>query len=345
MNFFNQKNKNMRDDVYENNGDYGNNPSHKNNPSPLKFLQIASIIIIVAVIASLIFGSAYQVGEQEQAVILTFGKPTGVQTSGLHFKIPYVQRIVKVETTVKGLAIGYQKDSLEYVEDESLMITGDYNFVNVDFFVEYKVSDPIKALYSSSNPVSILKNVCQSSIRTVIGQTNVDDVLTSGKTEIQAKTKEIVLEKMAEFDIGIQVLSISIQDAEPPTQEVMAAFKAVETAKQSKETAINNANKYKNEELPAARAEADKILQSALADKEKRINEAKGQVARFNSMYAEYVKYPEITKKRMFYEVMENIMPDLKVIIDNGDGTTQKFLPLAPFNNVDNTNNVNGGDY
>lgn len=344
MNFFNQKNNNMRDDVYESNEDNSNKSSNKKNPSPLKFLQMASIIIGLAIIASLVFGSAYQVGEQEQAVILTFGKPTGVQTSGLHFKIPYVQRIVKVETTVKGLAIGYQQDSLEYVEDESLMITGDYNFVNVDFFVEYKVSDPTKALYSSANPISILKNLCQSSIRTVIGQTNVDDVLTSGKAEIQAKTKEIVLAKMAEFDIGIQLISISIQDAEPPTQEVLSAFKAVETAKQSKETAINNANKYKNEELPAARAKADKILQSALADKEKRINEAKGQVARFNSMYAEYVKYPEITKKRMFYEVMENIMPDLKVIIDDGNGTTQKFLPLAPFNDT-TQNTTNGGDF
>ena len=117
------------------------------------------------------------------------------------------------------------------------------------------------------------------------------------------------------------------------TTEVITAFKEVETAKQGKETALNNANKYRNEQIPEARAEADKILQDAQAQKESRINEAEGQVARFNSMYEEYIKYPTITKQRMFYETMEDVMPDMKIIIQGGEsGQIQQLLPLEPFN-------------
>ncbi len=318
--------KNSDFDPY--NGDQNASPRKMSSGSASRLITIIGLILVILIIA---FNSSYQVKEQEQAIILTFGQPTGIASSGLHFKIPFVQEIRKVDTTIKGLTIGYNQDSGDSVESESLMITGDYNFINIDFFIEYKVSDPIKALYASQNPISILKNICQSSIRTIIGSSNVDDVLTTGKAEIQAKTKEYVLEKLAMHDIGIQIINITIQDAEPPTEEVMEAFKQVETAKQSKETAINNANKYRNEKLPAARAEIDKIIQDAEATKARRINEAIGQVARFNKMYEEYIKFPEITKKRMFFETMEEIMPGLEVIIDNGDGTTQKVLPLKSF--------------
>jgi len=125
-------------------------------------------------------------------------------------------------------------------------------------------------------------------------------------------------------------VNITIQDAEPPTVEVMEAFKAVETAKQGKETAINNANKYRNEELPAAEAQVDQITKEAESTRQARINEAEGQVARFNAMYQEYKKNPLITKQRMFYEAMEDILPDLKVIIDNSKGGVEKILPIEP---------------
>ena len=141
----------------------------------------------------------------------------------------------------------------------------------------------------------------------------------------------MILEKLEDYDIGIQLINITIQDAEPPTTEVSNAFKEVETAKQGKETALNNANKYRNEQIPNAEAKSDEILQNAEAAKQERINEANGQVARFNAMYEEYVKYPEVTKKRMFYEAMENVLPDIKVIIESADGTTSTVLPLDSF--------------
>ena len=141
----------------------------------------------------------------------------------------------------------------------------------------------------------------------------------------------MILDKLEDYDIGIQLVNITIQDATPPTAEVENAFKEVETAKQGKETALNNANKYRNEQIPNAEAEADKILQDAEARKQERINEADGQAARFNSMYQEYAKYPEVTKKRMFYEAMENILPDVKVVIQSKDGSTNTVLPLDSF--------------
>lgn len=301
------------------------------NDDVRKILKVVRVAVLVIVVVVLGFNCYYTIGEQEQAVVTTFGKPTTVSESGLHLKIPFVQKVTKVDTTIKGFAIGYDMTTNVAKETESLMITSDYNFVNVDFFVEYKVSDPIKALYASENPILILKSVTQGCIRSVIGTTDVDSVITTGKSEIQANIKSMIIAQLEDQDIGIQLVNISIQDAEPPTEEVKEAFKAVETAKQGKETALNNANKYRNEKLPSAEAQVDQIIKEAESTKEARINEAKGQAARFNSLYEEYIKYPLITKQRMYYEAMQDILPDLEVIIDSGDGNVQKILPLDSF--------------
>ncbi|MFG6327454.1 MAG: FtsH protease activity modulator HflK [Lachnospiraceae bacterium] len=302
-------------------------------PERIKKAAIWIAIAIGAVI--LIFNSTYQVREQEQAVVLTFGNAKTVSQSGLHFKIPFIQQVEKVDTTIKGISIGYNIDTGETVDDEALMITSDYNFVNVDFFLEYQVSDPVLTLYASENPEEILKNIAQSCIRTVVGNSEVDSVLTTGKSEIQAKIKEMISTRLDEQKLGIYLVNITMQDAEPPTTEVMEAFKAVETAKQGKETAINNANKYKNEKMPEAQAKVDQIKQSAEGERQERVNEANGQVARFEQLYAEYIKYPEVTKLRMFYEAMEELLPNMEIIIDTGNGTgVQKILPLDSFANI-----------
>ncbi len=293
--------------------------------------KLAGIVITILVILILLFNSAYQIREQEQAVLTTFGNAKAVTEPGLHFKIPFIQKVRKVNTTIQGFPIGYSLETDVTNEAESLMITSDYNFVNVDFFVEYRFSDPVKALYNSADPVGILKNISQSSIRSIIGSYPVDDVLTTGKNEIQAAIKAEIISRLDEQDLGVQLVNITIQDSEPPITQVMEAFKAVETAKQGKETALNNANKYKNEQLPLAKAQADGIRKEAEAQKTKRINEATAQVARFNAMYEEYAKNPTITKQRMFYEAMEEILPELKVIIESPDSDMQTFYPVESF--------------
>lgn len=293
--------------------------------------KFAGIFIVLIIAAYLLVGSIYSLRENEYAVITTFGVPDVVEESGIHLKLPYIQRMAKVPKTINGFPIGFDAESDEYNDRESFMITRDYNFVNVDFYVEYRVTDPVRYLYASENPVEILKNLTQSYIRDTIGLYDVDSVITTGKNEIQASIKEKIVSRLEEEDIGIQLVNITIQDAEPPTQEVINAFKNVENAKQGKETSINKANQKRNEDIPAARALADETLKTAQAQAEERVNEAKGQVARLNELYAEYQKYPLITKQRMFYETMEEILPDMKVIIERSDGSTQTMLPLESF--------------
>lgn len=295
-----------------------------------KTVVIALVVLLAAV---LIMDSFYTLKEDQYAVITTFGKPTMVSASGLQPKIPLVQRVTKVPKSIQGFPLGYRSDSSVEVEDESLMITYDYNFVNVDFYVEYRVTDPIKYLYNSQNPVGILKMLCQSYIRDTIGLYDIDSVITTGKSEIQAAIKEKVTSRLEAEDIGLQLTNITIQDAEPPTYEVQQAFTAVETAKQSADTAVNNAKKYANEVIPAAEADADEVIKQAEAYKQSRINEASGQAARFTELYNEYEKYPLITKERLFYEAMEDVLPGMKLFILDESTGTQTALPLDSFAN------------
>ena len=304
-----------------------------------KGAKAAKIIILLLVLAVLAGNSYYSIQEEEQAVVCTFGSPKAVTMPGLHFKVPFIQNVTKVNTTIQGFPIGYRQDEGEDEED-ALMITSDYNFIYVDFYAEYRVTDPVKYLYASESPVDILKNLTQSYIRDTIGLYDVDSVITTGKNEIQASIKEKIVSRLESEDIGIQLVNITIQDAEPPTSEVVDAFKNVENAKQGKETSINRANQKRNEDIPAARAQADETMRTAEAQAQERVNEAKGQTARLNELYAEFQKYPLITKQRMFYETMEEILPDMKVIIEKSDGTTQTMLPLESFADFGNGNSA-----
>lgn len=312
----------------------GSDAVKKNVKMPdLKPLRpIAAVVAVLAVIACIAFSSYYNVNEQENAVVTMFGDVIRTDTAGLHFKLPLIQRVHKVDITTHGTGIGYNvnNDGQSFASDsDGLMITKDFNFINIDFYMEYKVTDPVAYLYNSQEPEQILKNIALASIRSTVINYNVDDAITTGKTQIQSEVKEKIAEELKEQNIGLSIVNITVQDAEPPTEQIIQAFKAVETAKQGKDTAVNNANKYKNEQVPAAEAEADRILQNAEASKAARIAEAEGQVARFDAMYQQYRLNPLITKQRMFYETMEDVLPDLKVIIT--DGTTETMLPLDSF--------------
>lgn len=309
---------------------YDQPSGQKKNPIPHIGKGAAALVVILAVMY-LLLGSIYSLKENEYAVVTTFGVPTVVEEPGIHLKVPFIQEMDRVPKTINGFPIGYNPVTGDSVDKESFMITRDYNFVNVDFYVEYRVTEPVKWLYASEDPVGILKNLTQSYIRDTIGLYDVDSVITTGKSEIQASIKDKIITRLEQEDIGVQLVNITIQDAEPPTEEVIAAFKNVENAKQGKETSINRANQKRNEDIPAARASVDETIKTAQATAEERMNEARGQVARLNELYAEYQKYPLITKQRMFYETMEEILPDMKVIIEKSDGSTQTMLPLESF--------------
>ncbi len=310
--------------------------SQNNEKSKKSIKTIVALVIVMIIAFSLLSTMWYTVNDKQQAVVTTFGKVTDVTGPGIHLKLPFgIQNATIVDTeTRQKIEIGYRTmpdGTTETITGESKMISGDYNIVNVDFFVEYKISDPVKYLYNSEQPGEILKNLAQSEIRNVVSSYDVDKILTTGKNEIQTKIKESLVSELAEYDLGLVISDTKIQDSEPPTIEVNEAFKEVETAKQDKETAINIAEAYEKAQLPLAQAEADKLLQNAEFLKQDRINQAKQQVAMFNAMYSQYVLNPKVTIKRMYFEAIEGIFPDVKVYIDASDGTTQKLLPLESF--------------
>ena len=308
-----------------------------NTPASPRMKKILVGVVLGIFVAVAALNTVYTLEEDEYAVVRTFGSVEVVETPGIKFRIPLIQNAYKVSKASKQFAVGYDLMTNESIEKEAFMITSDYNFVNVDFYFEYQITDPIKYFYAAEEPELIVKNLAQSYIRDTVGTRGVDEVLTTGKYEIQTEVRTKLQNRLDKEDIGIQITNAVIQDAEVPTAEVAAAFKNVEDAKQGMETAINNANADANTRIPAANAQADKIIKDAQAQKEALIAEAEGQTARFNSLYDEYIKFPLITKERMFYEAMEEVLPGMNIYIT--DGSTQTLLPLESFSTI----NTNGG--
>ena len=295
------------------------------------------IIVFVIAVAIIAFRSIYFISEQKNGVVTQFGKVVRVDTAGMHFKAPW-QSLQTVDITTHGTGIGYYvKDGQNIAsEEDGIMITSDFNLLNIDFYMEYKVSDPVAYLYNSQTPEEILENIALANIRTVVSNYTVDEAMTTAKGLIEQEVKEAMLKSLEDTKIGLSVQNITIQDSEPPTEDIIAAFKAVETAKQGADTAKNNALQYKNEQIPKAEAKADKIVQNATASKDARIAEATGEASKFNKMYEQYSMYPEITKKRMFFEKVEEILPNTRVIITDGqskiilnDGTSAKNAAIS----------------
>lgn len=317
----------------EQNGTYSWTPDQgqpRNKANPKKLIRNIIIVALVIVLGSAAMSCFYTVDDKQQAVVTTFGKVTNITDAGVHFKLPFIQKVEKVDVNVyQKIELGYN-DSNQFDISESAMITGDYNIVNVDFFVEYKISDPVAYLYSSTEPELILRNLVQSQVRNVIGSSTVDSVLTDGKENIQMQVRQLIAEILSDYDIGLSLVDVKIQDAEPPTSDVIEAFKAVETAKQQAETVVNDAKAYQNAQLPLAQAQADQAVQNSEYLKQKRINEAIEQVAMFTAMYEEYARNPEITRSRMYYEAIQEILPGVKLYINTAvsGSDVQMLLPL-----------------
>ena len=311
-----------------------NNPPQKKAVDNKKLVKKIGIGALLLFLLIGVFTCFYTVDDKQQAVLTTFGAVTDISEPGLHFKLPFgIQKVEKVDVNVyQKIELGYRTQdngATQSLPEESTMITGDYNIVNVDFFVEYKISDPVKYLYSSNDPEMILRNLIQSQVRNVVGSSSVDSVLTDGKENIQMQVKELVTQILAEYDIGLTLVDVRIQDSDPPTQAVIEAFKAVETAKQQAEAVVNEAKAYKNAQLPHAEAQADKLLQDAEYQYTKRVNEASEKVALFNAMFAQYQLNPEMTLSRMYYEAITEILPGVKLyIITTGSDDLQMLLPL-----------------
>jgi membrane protease subunit HflK len=292
---------------------------------PEKLLSLGVIPILgIASLLWLITG-VYQVGPDEVGVVQRFGKVNRVVQSGLRFHLPFPIETVKTPkvTEVKRIEVGFRtvgKNQFRTVEKESIMLTGDENIVDAEMIVQYKLKDPEAYLFNFVRPVLTVREASEASLRTVVGRHGIDETLTSGKLMIQEETKALLQSILDKYNSGILVVAVQLQDVSPP-KTVIAAFKDVASAKEDKNRLINEAEGYRNDVIPKARGEAEAMIREAEGFKEARIKRSEGDVAKFKAMLKEYKKAKSITKKRLYLEAMEDILPGIeKFIVPDGEG-------------------------
>ncbi|MEE9274931.1 MAG: FtsH protease activity modulator HflK [bacterium] len=293
----------------------------------LKGLPVVAIIGI-AVIIWLISG-VFTVGPDEQGIVLRYGRITRVVSSGLNYHLPFPFETVYTPkvTKVRRLEIGFRTidpgPPARYSDrpNESLMLTGDENMVDIDLIVQYRVVDAAKFLFNVRNPETTVRLAAEASIRQVIGSKPIDEPLTTGKGVIQQETLTEIQRVLDSYDSGLQVMAVQLQDVQAP-KEVIQAFKDVASAKEDKNRLINEAKGYQNQVIPETRGKAAQVLRIAEAYRETKIRRARGDANRFSAMLAEYRKAPAITRKRLHLEMMSDVMPTVdKIIMDSKGGS------------------------
>ena len=292
-------------------------------------------ILGIALVLWLLTG-IYVVGPDEVGVVQTFGKYSRAAQSGLNYHFPYPIETVKTPkvTEVKRIEIGFRsvgKNQYQTVERESMMLTGDENIVDAEMIVQYKIKDPVAYLFNIVEPELTVRQAAEASLRTVVGQNNIDETLTTGKFKIQEGTKiqiQLILDK---YESGIHVVAVQLQDVSPP-KEVVGAFKDVASAKEDKNRMVNQAEGYRNDVIPKARGEAEAMIRDAEGFKQARIKRSEGDAAKFTTILKEYRKAKSITQKRLYLETMERVLPGIEKIIipDKDSGNMLNLLNLNP---------------
>lgn len=286
--------------------------------------NIIPVIIGVIVVVWLATG-IYFVEPDEVGVVKRFGEAVRTTASGPHYHLPVpIETVMKPKVTqVRRIEIGFraigerQVGPNRQVPSESLMLTKSENIVNLTFIVQYKISDPHDYLFNVRDPHQTVKDAAEAAMRETVGESDIDDILTTGKFKIRQDTK-ISLQKILDgYSAGIAIVAVELQDVHPP-EEVMAAFKDVASAKEDRSRMINEAHGYQNEIIPKAKGKAAKIVNEAIAYKESRIIRAEGDASRFTQILEQYYSAKEVTKKRMYIETMEEILPLVEKIIVEG---------------------------
>ncbi|WP_435117060.1 FtsH protease activity modulator HflK [Candidatus Pelagibacter bacterium nBUS_49] len=297
------------------------------------------LILIVLLFVWLASG-LYRVLPDEQGVVLRFGKFIKTTQPGLNYHIPFPVETVETPkvTKVNRMDIGFrsERDSgfssgggVADVPQESLMLTGDENIVNIDFSVFWVIKDAGKFLFEIQDPEGTVKAAAETAMREVIAKSDIQPILTEGRAKIEVETQEIIQSILDEYNSGIQITQVQTQKADPPDQ-VIDAFRDVQAARADMERSKNEAEAYANDVIPRARGEAAKILQAAEAYKQKVVASAEGEASRFVSIFNEYDKAKEVTQERMYLETMEKVLADIeKVIIEKNAGSgVVPYLPL-----------------
>ncbi len=294
-------------------------------------------LIILLVVWTL--SGLYRVLPDEQGVVLRFGKFVKTTQPGLNYHLPFpIENVLTPKVTkVNRMDIGFrsERDSgfssggVADVPEESLMLTGDENIVNIDFSVFWVIKDAGNFLFKIQDPEGTVKAAAETAMREVIARSDIQPILTEGRSVIEADTQEIIQEILDEYTSGIQITQVQTQKADPPDQ-VIDAFRDVQAARADMERSKNEAEAYANDVIPRARGEAAKILQAAEAYKKEVVAKAEGEASRFLSIYNEYAKAKKVTQERMYLETMEEVLADInKIIIDKNSGEgVVPYLPL-----------------
>ncbi len=307
-------------------------PQLKKLGKNIRYIILAALVIVVAL------SSFFTVNPEEVGMIMRFGEFTRTAQPGLNFKAPFIeevryvpiQRQLKHEfgyrTTSAGVRSNYQKEGYR---NESLMLTGDLNLADVEWVVQYRVTDPYNFLFKIRNPEQTLRDMSESAMRQIVGDRTVNEVLTVGRAEVTRESQKLIQALADEYESGIRIEQVVLQDINPP-DPVKASFNAVNEAQQEKETLINQAKSEYNKVVPRARGEAEETIQRAEGYAINRINRAEGEASRFNQLYGEYVKAPEVTKRRIYLETLENILPDIgnKIVTDQNGNSVLPLLQM-----------------
>jgi membrane protease subunit HflK len=323
-----------------------------------KYWQIiAGILFVVAALWSSIF----QISTEEVGVITRFGKYVRQVESGLNLKIPFAEEVYKVpverqqklefgfRTTQAGVNTQYsqsirtREESLS-TEDESLMLTGDLNLAEVQWVVQYRIDNAYNNLFKVRNPESTLRTLSEAAMRQIVGDRTVNEVLTVGRTEIANNLQQLIQQICREYSLGLKIEQVVLQDVNPP-EPVKAAFNAVNEAQQEKETLINQAKSEYNKVIPKARGQAEETIQQAEGYAAERVNNADGEAARFTALYNEFIKAPEVTKRRIYLETMSTVVPKIgNVVITDQKGNNVLPLLQMQMNKGTETKNTNSNE-
>lgn len=288
----------------------------------------AGLVVVGALLIVSLLTTWYTVDESEQAVVLTFGKAEdGITEPGLHFKMPWpVQEVEKMSKETFSLDFGFNDSGEE--ADKVTMITGDDMILQADLVVQWKITEPASYLFASEDPEQVLFNATSSSLRGVIGSSEIDEALTSGKAEIENEVRENLVQLIDSYEIGLSIIDVRLQEVDLPNQAVRQAFTKVTDAREQKQSKVNEAEKYANQMREEALGEKDAIIQRAEGAKVERVQQATGAVASFDALLDEYQGNEAITRERLVMETLEEVLPQANVYIMNDDGNTMKYLPL-----------------
>ena len=307
-----------------------------------------ALLLVAVVLLALWFASGiYRVNQGEQGVVLRFGEWVNQATlaePGLHYHLPYPieTHITPQVEQVRQIDVGFRRrgavssraQTSADVPEESLMLTGDQNIIDIDFTVQWRIVNAGQFLFNIRDPEATIKLAAESAMREIVGRTDILPIISTEKEVVAARTRETLQRILDEYEAGVAITAVTMQDVQPPTQ-VADSFEDVQRARQDLDTKKNQADAYSNKVIPEARGEARRIIEGAEAYREQVINEAEGEAERFLQVYEAYKQNPDVTRRRLYLETVQRVMESTnKVILDLGSEGNQSSLPIIPLDRL-----------